>query len=96
MKPCKYLLIPVLAGWTLATAAVPPIVEPQSNDREPPSSRSTLRCWQDGKLILEQRGVGYPSANVPGQVIRFEGARPGLVSLMLIDLHRSTCVLELD
>ena len=96
MMSYKSLLIPVLAGWTLAAAAVPPIVEPQSNDREASPSRSTLRCWQDGKLILEQRVVGYPSANVPGQIIRFEGTRPGSTSLMLIDLHRGTCALEVD
>lgn len=70
----------------------PPAVESMARVPADDASRSTLRCWQEGRLILESSGLSLVGRNeaMPTPMLRAEDGR----TMQLLDLRHGLCVLE--
>jgi hypothetical protein len=55
-------------------------------------SRNVLRCWQEGKLILETGGV-VPTAR-SGAAFQMRRVERGETTLQVLDLKQGLCILE--
>lgn len=53
---------------------------------------STLRCWQDGRLLFEERRVSEPVMEDDDDALRFKAQGKDNAALMLIDFGEATCL----
>jgi hypothetical protein len=77
----------------LAAAGIP---DPPVAQKAPRSSSRTgpvLRCWQYGRLILEESGVGLPAAAKGAQSLAFPRQGSGRESVYVFDLNQGMCTL---
>ena len=77
----------------LAAAGIP---DPPAAQKTPRSSSRTgpvLRCWQYGRLILEESGVGLPAAAKGAQSLAFPRQGSGRESVYVFDLTQGMCTL---
>lgn len=83
-----------------ADAVVPPAERPagRAPDATPGSAAATpdggplLRCWQYGRLILEEPVAGT-AVTVPGVALQLRG-RGEARNVQLLDLRTATCVIR--
>lgn len=66
----------------------------ESMARIPDSApRSSLKCWQEGRLIFESNGVSMAgSGSGVGTAPAFKGSNGR--TLQLLDMHHGLCILE--
>lgn len=53
-----------------------------------------LRCWQYGRLVLEESGVGLPTAAKGMQSLAFPRLGSGRDSVYVFDLNQGMCTLS--
>lgn len=94
-----------VAGWTpLWCAAVVPVAGPvaalpaaaaasAAGPSAPLQGRFRLRCWQHGRLLFEQGGIGLPAGG-PSQGVRLAGTDGTGRPLYLADTEHATCLLQ--
>jgi hypothetical protein len=69
----------------------PPPDKPESSPRKP---RLTLRCWQQGKLIVEMAATSVEVVQKPALAKYKEIAGVDDSTLRLVDLNNALCVLD--
>jgi hypothetical protein len=78
------------------TSDIPAVIDPSPIDaieRVTPGQTKkqyTLRCWQNGVLIVERRAAGMPDDSA--KVVRIEGEQDS--AMRLFDLRNATCLLR--
>jgi len=100
-KILRYLAIPAVfltASTALATniPGAPALAGDLDTEAEVPLRHSALKCWQEGRLILDENGWGIPTANLPGQVIKLYSLSKNNSAIYLFDMNRATCVLRVE
>lgn len=83
----KYI---VYLSLLTSSAVFAGVSEPETKSGE---QAYQLRCWQYGRLILEENNWGMPS-EMAGQVLHFKGRGEGKVALYLMDYKNATCMLK--
>ncbi len=90
-----------VAGEIIAVPARPasgPAISPPRDDlpaavnQRPGTEAPTLRCWQEGRLVLEQAGVSFAAAPDGAHVFRRNGRNGQPV--YLFDMKHGLCVLS--
>jgi len=97
----RFWAIPTIfltVGTALATGipGAPLLSGDMGADGEMVQAHSSLKCWQEGRLILDENGWGIPTANLPGQVIKLQSLSKQKNTIYLFDMNRSTCVLRIE
>jgi hypothetical protein len=82
----------IAALGLLSTSGMGWATDPMGASERP--AHTSLRCWQDGKIILDEAGWGLPTANLPGQVIKLKSLKGDEDALYLFDLNRAICMLK--
>lgn len=59
----------------------------------PLQGRFRLRCWQHGRLLFEQGGIGLPAGG-PSHGVRLAGTDGAGRPLYLADTEHATCLLQ--
>ena len=90
-----------LAVCGAAPAETPDNAKPSARTRPAPvesmaritdgSPKSTLKCWQEGRLIFESNGVSMPDG-AAGAAVAIKGANGRTVQLL--DMRQGLCILE--
>ena len=88
-----------LAVWGAAPAEMLDKAKPSAKTRPTPvesmariaddTPKSTLKCWQEGRLIFESNGVSMPDGAAAAAI---KGANGRTVHLL--EMHQGLCILE--
>lgn len=77
----------------LAAAGIPDPPVAQKAPRASSRTGPVLRCWQYGRLILEESGVGLPAVAKGAQSLAFPRQGGGRESVYVFDLNQGMCTL---
>ncbi len=77
------------------TSLIPPRedVPPAVSQRQASDAR-TLRCWQEGRLVLEQNGVSLAEQPAGAYVFRKKDRNGG--PMYLFDMKNALCILSVE
>ena len=86
-------IVPVPAKPPSGPAISPPRADlPAAVNQRQSADTPTLRCWQEGRLVLEQGGVSFVEAPAGAHVFRRNGRNGQPV--YLFDMKYGLCVLS--
>jgi hypothetical protein len=94
-----------MKGPVAATEMVEPEVDPEraARDYELPTSvaesqrnksDSIIQCWQEGRLVLDERGWSMQGAGIAGSELRSDSGR--FARLKLMQFGETFCALKYD
>lgn len=91
--PVAEEIVPVPAKPSPGPAISPPRADlPAAVNQRQSAETPTLRCWQEGRLVLEQGGVSYAEAPAGAHVFRRNGRHGQPV--YVFDMKQGLCVLS--
>ncbi len=100
MRPLISLLAALVSLGPLPAAAgaaatpqpiLPPVVE-DAGDRAAPPPVYQMKCWQFGRLIIDEPNLQEPAAQIARATVKASG--PDASSLYLVETANATCLVK--